>query len=312
MIKLTNRARWIFVLLFLLSFGSIMASNFSTLDRDKILLEYFPPKLVQRMHRDALPILKRYKGINVFSSCQYGDVFVTGKMDIGDVFDARIPQNMDIFKRYARDHILILNTSEKEHYNQYSLAAYHFLREYRYDVVLFYPDEFNPVFTTPYDCWMFVFEEPLKKGKDNLYYSKRIKNRRIAVEGGIPLEPLNLISLPQFYIPTPSSSYSPFKLTNGEEFTYFKEPAMLNPYDPPMKVSEEICKKREMLGIIPSPLSHRKGISVGIWMNKADAYKFLKYGIFFGGDKRKYTWSDCGFYTLPLEDVFWKNPNLPL
>ncbi len=312
MVKLPNRAKWLFTFLFLLSFGSVIASNFSTLDRDKILFKYFPPKLVQRMYRDALPILKRYKGINVFSSCQYGNVFVTGRMDVGDVFDARIPQNMEIFKRYARDHILILNTSEKEHYNQYSLAAYHFLKEYRYDVVLFYPDEFNPVFTTPYDCWMFIFEEPLKRGKDRLYYSRRIRDRKITVEGGIPLEPLNLISLPQFYIPTPSSSYTPFKLVEGKKFTSFEKPSILNPYSPPMEVSEDIRMKRESLGIVPSPLSHKRNIPVGIWMSRADAHKFLKYGIFFGGDKRKYTWSDCGFYALPLEKVFWEDPNLHL
>lgn len=305
----------LFALIFLgfsftsLEFNSRAATTgeFATGVKDRILDEYFPDKLVRRMKNDAKPIVERFYRINVFTSSQYGKNFVTGVVDIGDVFDARNPINRRIFKRYARDNLLILNPGEKKHYNRYALAATRFIRELGYDVVLFYPDEFHPVFTNLDDTWMFIREDPVGKplAEDGYYYSGRIKNRQIAIKGGLSLEPLNLVRTPEFYVPVAGEKYEPYQLVKSRIVTESSRPEILNPYEG-TNVTLRMRKKREHLGIIPSDLSGRKAVAVGSWFEESSAEKQVKVGFRFSGNERKYTWGDCGMYVIPLDREFWK------
>jgi hypothetical protein len=266
--------------------------EFSAADRDKILEEYFPPSLVDRMKTDAVPIIKKFGGMNVFSAAQYGDCFLIGEIDTGDIFDARQPENLKIFKKYARENILIRNVPECEHYNKYAPAAVKFMDEFGFDMILFYPDEHHPVFTKPNDAWIFIREEKTVKDKDE-YISGRLKNPVIKIEGGLPMESLKNLSFVQYYIPVTGSSYTPYKLTDIKQ-----PPYKLQGAGKIVPISENI-QKRKAWGISASPLSGRKNLSVGTWMSKDDCV------IRYKATGHRYTWGDNGFYAVPLDPAFW-------
>lgn len=196
------------------SFGA----EFDKAARDKILEEYYPPALVQRMMDDARAAAEKFDGINIFSTAQYGDRFLTGIVDLGDVFDARIPENLAVFKKYARDNLLILNVDDSSHYNKYAMAADRFMKELGYDAVIFYPDEFHPVFTGEKDAWLFIREEPAGKEK-GYYISNRLKNRRFAVTGGLPTAPKASGNHFIYYIPEAGAQYTTYKFIPDENST---------------------------------------------------------------------------------------------
>ena len=282
---------------FLLIFSQSAASDYSTNTVEKILQEYFPQRLISQLKKDTDSIIKYYNGINVFSTCQYGDKFLTGTIDIGDIFDARIPGNYKIFQNYARDNLLVQNVDEDGHCNKYAMAAGKFLKEFDYDAVIFYPDEFHPLFTKPNDTWMFIREESSGKKHGKYYFSSRMSNRQFTIEGGLDLEPLKTIKEVQYYIPIAGTSYTRYILINSKDTKSTCEPVTGN---------KNMTDKRRKAGIIPSSLSNRKNLKVGLWTKGKEAMMELKYGPCFRATGVGYTWGDKGFYVVPLERDFWE------
>ena len=287
---------------FALLTGLCSASDFSTETREWVLDEYYSTELIKTMLNDSASIVKHFGGINIFSSAQYGDKFLVGEIDFGDIFDARNPINRRIFRKYARDNIAVLNVGDKDFYNRYAMAADKFLEEFQFDAVIFFPDEFHPVFTTPQDSWIFVREIPWgnRQGKYNI--TRRVRNRRFAVEGGIKTKPLKRNKLYQYYIPKAGASYEPYKLIDSE--TIQDEPLKDQPK--PITSSMDVHSKRIEAGIIPSYLSGKKNIPVGLWTSGDKAMIKYKYGLTYKASNEEYTWGDRGFYLIPLHKDFWK------
>lgn len=287
----------------LLTISSGISAEFSTETRDRLLHEYLPAKLVARMKADAEPFIKKPGGSDIFSCCQYGDRFLVGTVDTGDIFDARIPENMKIFKDYARDNLLIRNVGDEDEYNKYAVAALRFMTDLGYDVVLFHPDEFNLVFTNPDDTWMFVREVPVEKTENGKHFlSVRMKNRCFAIEGGLPMAPKKTTGFSIYYIPDAEAAYVPFRAGAGK----IAEEFWKNKVYKPVTGTEEMLKKRIEMGIIPSPLSGRKAVKVGRWTGSDEAELEYKYGPRFKASGREYTWGDEGFYVVPLDADFLK------
>lgn len=279
------------------------SADFSTETRDRVLSEYYPPQLVNRMLSDVEEVVKEFDELNIFSTAQYGDKFMVGVVDIGDVFDARRPENMKIFREYAKDNLLIQNVDESEHYNKYAISANRFMKELGYDAVIFHPDEYHPVFTDPDDPWMFIREDPTGKKDGEHYYSGRIRDRKYVVEGGIPLEPKKTYSYIQYYIPVAGSKYKPYRMIN--ERTDKNLTPLSNKYEK-TKVTDEMRKKRKKLGIIPSDLSGRKNLRVGCWgVSGKKGNMALKHGIPFRATGKEYTWGDVGIYVIPMDKSLW-------
>ncbi|MCD4785080.1 MAG: hypothetical protein K8T10_14795 [Candidatus Eremiobacteraeota bacterium] len=291
------------ILLFIGLVAPSFSADFSRETRDRILNEYYPPQLVKQMLCDVEDIVKEFDEFNIFSSAQYGDKFMLGVVDIGDVFDAGRPGNMKIFREYARDNLLIQNVDEAEHYNKYARGANRFMKELGYDAVIFRPDEYHPVFTNPNDPWMFIREEPAGKKDGDYYYSGRVRERKNIVEGGIPLEPKKTYGCIQYYIPVAGSKYKPYRMINeraDKDFT-----PLSNKYKK-TKITDEMRKKRKKLGIIPSPLSGRKNLRVGCWGESGKKGDMaLKHGIPFRATGKEYTWGDVGIYVIPLDKYLW-------
>lgn len=279
-----------------------LCADFSQETRDNLLQEYFPDALVARMKADAEPFLKQFDGANIFSVCQYGNRFLVGTVDTGDIFDARIPANMKIFKDYARNNLLIQNMDDAEDYNKYALAALRFMKELGYDAVLFHPDEFNLIFTKPDDTWMFVREEPPVRKDEKYFFSGRMKRRHFAVEGGLYMVPKKTLGFSIYYIPNAGSQYEPFKPGSGEIAIEAQGGSVYKP----VTGTEEMLKKRKELGITPSPLSGRKAVNVGRWTYGEKADLEYKYGPRFKATGKEYTWGDEGFYVVPLDKDFLK------
>ena len=277
-----------------------LCADFSQETRDSLLQEYFPDALIARMKADAEPFLKQFDGANIFSVCQYGDRFLVGTVDTGDIFDARIPANMKIFKDYARDNLLIQNMDDAEEYNKYAMASLKFMKELGYDVVLFHPDEFNLIFTKPDDTWMFVREESPVRKNEKYFFSGRMKKRHFAVEGGLYMVPKKTLGFSIYYIPNAGSQYEPFKPGADEIAKETQEGSVYKP----VTGTEEMLKKRKELGITPSPLSGRKAVKVGRWTYGKKAEMEYKYGPRFKATGKEYTWGDEGFYVVPLDKDF--------
>jgi hypothetical protein len=273
--------------------------------RAEVLNEYFGDALVRRMHIDAAPVIERFGGINVFTTAQFGNSFLVGTVDGGEIFDARNRDNMRIFKAYAKERLLILNLSEREGYCRYALAATRFLREMGYDAVLFNPDEYHPVFTRADDTWMFIREDPVRAAGSSIFYSAQVKDRRVEVEGGLSMEALSPPSLSIFYVPSPGTEYGPYRIVETEPVKGSSSPHLLNPYRRG-KASEEMLKKRAHLGIVPCPFSFRENIPVGAWVKPGALEEKWKIGMRFSGSDRAYTWGACGIYVVPLDRDLWK------
>ena len=259
--------------------------------------------MVVRILRDVEPIVEEFNELNIFSTAQYGDKFMVGVVDIEDVFDARRPENMKILREYARDNLLIQNVDESKHYNKYAMAASKFMRELGYDAVIFHPDEFHPIFTDPDDPWIFLREEPVGEKEGKYYFSGRIRDRKYVVKGGIPLEAKKTREYVQYYIPVAGSEYKPFRII--EESADKDITAKTNQYKKP-NVTDEMRKKRKEMGIIPSPLSGRKNLRVGLWIESGKKGDMaLKHGIPFRATGKRYTWGDVGIYVIPLDKSLW-------
>lgn len=278
-------------------------------ERRQVLDTYYSRELIDALRSDAAPIIEHF-GLNVFSTSQYGRRFITGTVSLHDVFDARIPENHEIFKNYARDNMLILNPPETGTYYRYALAAAYFVREFNYDAILLYPDEFNPVLTKKGDTWMFIREDPdgnphgPPPNGGTYYVSGRIDNRQLAVTGGIGMEPINNNELWLFYKPVAGTEYQQFSVANGPVVSGSMHPELLNAYTPSPATPLEI-QARQKLGIIPSPLSGRQNLRVGSWKPESYFQSIIDDGFSFSGATDKYTWSGCGHYVIPIDPEFW-------
>lgn len=271
---------------------------------DEVLAQYFTQEEIQQMRNDAAPLIKQYGGINIFSSAQYGRKFITGTANIKDVFDARIPQNYEIFKKYAWD-----NFGEKNaYYARYAEAANAFIKEFEYDAVLFHPDELHPVFTDSVnDTWILLRDAPTNEL--DIYYSSRVINREITITGGMEMVPLSPdeflgVSHWMYYIPAEGSNYIAY--TPGDINIASIPKFAIGPSNyVPVDASPDAINKRNLYGIIPSNLSNRQ-VKVGGWKNEEYIEDMVNNGISFSNNPEGGSWGGWGLYLIPLEKDFWE------
>jgi hypothetical protein len=290
--------------------GSSSGSSFDT-NRDYVLSHYFTTGEIQEINADAATVSQTYAPlVNVFSAAQYGTRFIEGTVDIKDVFDTRNSQNYKIFVNYAVVHNYVLDPPPTQEYTKYALAATHFLRDYEYDVVLFRPDEFHPVLTKTSDTWFFLREDPdgnppvvLPNGT-TIYYSGRIKNRHVAIQGGMSMKPINDDILWPFYVPAPGAKYENYASVNTEIVENTTDPSKINKYTP-KDASDEILLERYSLGIISSPLSGKHSVRVGGWKPESYYKDIWNIGYSFTGNEKICTWGGGGHYIISLDPAFW-------
>lgn len=271
------------------------------------LTEYLSQALdantVAQMRSDQTEVLARYPaGVNVLSTAQYGTRLLEGRVDIGDVFDARIPANATAFQAWANEQGLINPSFPVDHVSIYSDAAAAFVVEFEYDAVLFFPDEFHPVFTKPSDTWLFLREDPQPGGPSTDFRSSRILRRKIALGGGLPMSPSPLTGLFYFYFPSTDQPYSSYEFLDGPENS-----TVPGSYTP-VTGDPAAVQRRQEAGHVASGLSGRNAVGVCAWMNEAAAQAALEEGLLVPEDPVIFTWSGDGLYLLPLEADFWAVP----
>ncbi|MFP4498076.1 MAG: hypothetical protein ACLFQV_07685 [Vulcanimicrobiota bacterium] len=275
--------------------------------RQQVLSQYYTDELIAQMNSDSVSITENFADrVNPFSTSQYGRRLIQGEVDLKDIFDARIYQNWQLFVNYAVENDLVLEKPPELSYEKYARAAAFFLREYEFDAVLYYPDEFNPVFTGNTDTWMYIREEPSCPGQP-YYYSSRIQGRIINITGGIKMTSIDDPVLWLFYIPYPGEEYETFNYVENQPVYGSSQPELLNKYEP-QEPSDSVLAAREQLGIIESPLSDTQDLSVAGWKNENYADSIVDIGFSFSGGDDHFTWSGNGHYVLPVKNEFWENP----
>ena len=267
------------------------------------LTSSLPPDLQATMRSDRDRVLTRYPaGVNALSTSQYGTRFLEGTVDLGDVFDARVPANALAFQTWAAQQGLVATEKPSDHVSIYSEAAAAFVVYYQYDAVVFFPDEFHPVLTHPTDTWLFLRETPPAGGPASNFNSRRMTQRQVTLGGGIPMAPSPLTGLFYFYFPTGHQAYASYEFLSGPVVS-----TVAGPYTP--VVGDQVAlQRRQEAGHVASPLSMRPSVRVGAWMTESDAAGALQNGMTVAEDPVIYTWSDDGLYLLGLESDFWTLP----
>lgn len=254
------------------------------------LQERLPADTARRIQAQARELVQgRYPaGVNPFSTAQFGQAFVEARVDLGDLFDARIPANLATFQAWARGTHRVFPERGAVHLQAEAATA--FLRAFGYDGVLFRPDEWHPVLTRPDDTWLFLREEGTTGA------SGRLLKRRNTLYGGFPsMEPAP--GFPAFYLPAagaPYQDYRPVEAPVHEDGT--------SDYVPTVATADQQAA-RLLAGHQRSPLSGRRGVPVGWWTNDpsrgADRRRVT-------GDPDRYTWGGVGTYVIPLDAEFWR------
>lgn len=264
-----------------------------------------PPALIQQMQNDRNRLGGSFPvGVNAFSTAQYGTRLVTGTADLGDVFDARIPANAAAFQAWAAQQGLVACDPPSEHVMLYSDAAIAFMREFQYDAVLYFPDEFHPVFTHPADTWLFLREEPPAGVQPGEFFtSSRLTRRTIRLGGGVPMGPSPLVGFFYFYFPTTDEPYASYRLFDGPEISTLPRP----PYTPVVGDAAAI-QARQAAGLVDTPLSGEVAVPLATWMGPGAATHAVENGPRIGDDPDIYTWSDIGEYYLVLDSDYWVVP----
>ncbi len=275
------------------------------IQRREVIETYFPSGLVEQMHRDAAPIESSYAGTRPFSTAQYAQSFVLATLpEVYDVFDARIPANLDHFHQWAESQGLVLSQPPRLTYWTYSQAATAFLQEFGFDAVVFHPDEYHPAFTRSDDTWAFVREDSLQG--PGTYYSRRFLERRQSIRGGIAMQPVPSDTLWPFYIPLSGANYAVFQPVQANPVSAFAHPENLNPYQPGPATSAQ-QEERFKQGFLPNiHLSNRHQLLVGTWTGSLSS--FVQDGFNFtseAGLQDQYTWGSSGHYVLILEPDYW-------
>lgn len=275
----------------------------------QIISTYFNQDTVRQMQIDAAPIKAMYNGLNVFSTSMYNTTYITGTVSIKDVFDARIPENYEIFQKYAYDNF----GTKLYFFERFAEAANKFMLDFQYDAVLFRPDEMHPVFTdVNNDTWMFLRDYPSAEcqQKYTRFYSSRVQNRKIAITGGMKLrmiQPTDALysSYWMYYIPDTGATYISYVATSAASGEQFAEKDT-GPSDyVPQNATSEAINKRRNYGIIESSLSNRT-LTAGGWKNSANAQDMVNNGLTFNNNPVSSTWGGWGLYLLPMDTAFWK------
>lgn len=288
--------------------------------RDQVISKYYSPQQVADFQDDSANIRPNFNGLNVFSTSMYGQSMVRGLVNIKDVYDARIPGNEQIFLQYANQHHYVLpyTPDQQQYIYRYALAATRFLRDFEYDVVLFHPDEFQPVLTSENDTWMFVRDDYSAAVPGQRYYSSRVQSRSLAVQGGFMLSNPPMTFCPEvglfaYYIPAPGKdhTYTHYVYSVNQPVSgYTGDPAQLSTYVP-ADASAQVLAQRSALGIRESNLSDEANVPVSTWVT-ADFPPVLvttwtvTKGYSYKATDQSNTWGGYGFYVLPLDPEFWR------
>jgi len=271
-------------------------------DRQHVLATYYSPQLIEQWRGDAKRIGQHFP-VDIFNTCQYGTFFLTGEVQLSDVFDARVTSNRQGFVDFAGSKNLILPTEPCEGYARYARAATRFLDYFGYNSVLYFPDEFHPLFTTEKDCWLFIYEPVKNPNPDGIHYSLNSTNRRIAVHGGADMEQAPDASYCLFYIP--NGGYKSYQYLDTYPTSGYQDSAHVHMYTIPKVTSEQIAR-RDSANHVASPFSNRQ-ITIGRWAPADRAYNEMENGFSFTAMDSVYTWSAMGFYGIPLDSSIWQN-----
>lgn len=267
------------------------------------LAQSLPASLQAQMRTDQALVLAEYpSGVNTLSTAQYGTRMLEGKVNLGDVFDARVPANALAFQTWAAQEGLVADEKPADHVSIYSDAAAQFVIYYQYDAVLFFPDEFHPVFTHPTDTWLFLREDAPPGGPPSNFNSRRMTERQVTLAGGVSMAPSPLTGLFYFYFPTGDQAYAPYEILDGPVVS-----TVAGPYTPTVADAQALQRRQEA-GHVASPLSGSNAVTVGAWMSESEAASSLQNGMVVKEDPVIYTWSDDGLYLLALDPAFWTLP----
>lgn len=267
------------------------------------LEQSLPADLRARMQADREQVLARHPvGVNPLSTAQYGTRLLQGQVTLGDVFDARVPANAQAFQSWAAEQGLVATETPSDHVSIYSDAAARFVVEFQYDAVLFFPDEFHPIFTRPTDTWLFLREDPPAGGPASNFPSRRMIERQVVLAGGFPMAPSTLPGLFYFYFPANPQEYTPYRFLTGPSVS-----TLTGSYTPTVGDAQAM-ERRQEAGHVESPLSGTPSLLVGAWMSESDAEQARQNGMLVQEDPVIYTWSDDGLYLLPLDPAFWSVP----
>ena len=267
------------------------------------LSQSLPPELQTQMRSDRVQVLAQYPpGVNTLSTAQYGTRMLEGRVDLGDVFDARVPANALAFQTWAVQQGLVASEKPADHVSIYSEAAAKFVVHYQYDAVLFFPDEFHPIFTQPTDTWLFLREDPPASGPPTNFNSRRMSQRQVTLGGGVSMAPSPLTGLFYFYFPTGDQPYAPYRFLEGPVVSTID-----GPYTPIVGDAQALQRRQEA-GHVSTPVSGLTSVAVGAWMSESGAAQALQNGMLVREDPVIYTWSDDGLYLLALESAFWALP----
>ncbi len=272
-------------------------------ERQKVLSNYFSPQLISQWRAEAERINQQFE-VNVFSSCQYGKYFLVGEVGLGEVFDARLVGNRQTFLRFAVMRHLVRHTPFCESYSRYAKAAIRFLDYFGYRSVLYYPDEFHPLFTHSKDYWLFIYEPVAKPNADGIHYSTLADKRRLVLYGGASMTSAESEEYCLFYVP--QESYEPYRLTTMFPFSGFQDSSHVHAYEMKPATVQQIAR-RDSARLAPSAFSNST-IRVGRWVSMEKAYRELRNGFSFTAVDSIYTWSAMGFYGLALDSTLWKSP----
>lgn len=289
------RKKLFFLIIFLLSLLSPVSAR-----------DDFPEFHCSRQMRcDPVPriLAGLYPEINLFSTAHYGRVFIAGEVTLGDIFDARDPENMKIFLEYAACRRIPPGC---DRVGRYSRAAHQFLEEFAYDAVLFRPDEYHPLYTRPDDTWLFVRDCP-GGIESSRYFSERLSRRQAWIFGGIAMEPGQSPEDGEiYYVPCGGVSYIPFG-TGPLPFPQAEAEDFPTSGYRPESAGSEALEKRRRRGLSVSPLSGRT-VAAGAWKSETGFRMLLERGFLLKNDPYRNTWGGYGIYLLPLSADFWKEP----
>lgn len=253
------------------------------------LQERLPADTARRIQAQAAELAaQRYPaGVNPFSTAQFGRAFVEARVDLGDLFDARVPANLATFQTWARGTHRVFPERGPVHLQAEAATA--FLRAFGYDGVLFHPDEWHPILTRPDDTWLFLREEGTHGA------SRRLVRRRNTMYGGFPsMEPVP--GFPAVYLPLAGAVFQDYAAVEGPLHEDRASDYVATVAD------EDQAAARLLAGHQRSLLSRRRDLPVGWWTNDpsrgADPRRVT-------GDPNHYTWGGVGTYVIPLDAEFW-------
>jgi hypothetical protein len=298
---------------------------------DVLIARYYTdPSVIQSMKSDAYAIKEQFGGINMFSNAHYGTNFLTGTADMKDVFDSRIPRNLEIFRHFAWVKFGVKDAvNPADYYQRYAAAANDFIAVCGYDAVLLRPDQLDPILTDPVnDTWMLLRDRPsdslINSTSETYIYSNRVKNLQKTLQGGMRMSSPDTMDADlwnefwMYWIPEDKTgtAYTPYQTMiaadtasrdNGNSSSGAR--AVFSDYVP-HDAGAEALQLRSLYGIDEAPSLSNRTVRVAKWADDRGTASFLQNdALSFSKNKlENYTWGGYGLYIIVLEPDYWIDP----